>query len=253
VQRIKKRYILPLLIIVAVIVLKPTLFISAKTFLFETFSLPFRFVNRVGARLKRKSSYLHENSVLKERAAVLALELSKTSEIIQENQRLKSLLKFKENASHKSIPAEVIRRSPSAWSESILINKGRNHGIKKRMPVCTPSGLVGSVVEVGPFTSKVMLITDPNSRVGVIVKDIRNAAILVGSGRAQCKVIYLPMDSDIKMGEEVLTSRYGRLFPKGLAVAKIEEVGIDKIAFYKYAFVKPNQDMNSIEEVLCIE
>jgi len=253
VQKIKTRYILTLIVIVLIIISKPALLVSVKTFLFETIALPSRFVTAVRTSLQSKSACLRENTLLKERAALLALELSKRDQIDKENKRLKALLGFKETLQFKSIACKVIGRSQSGWSKSIIINKGSRAGIKNHMAVSTPKGLVGSVIEVGPFTSKVMLITDPNSRVGIILEANRQAAILVGERGDRCKVIYLSMDVEIKKGERVLTSGYGGLFPEGLIVGNIEDSGIDKIGFFRYAFVDCDQDMNSIEEVLCIK
>ncbi len=252
-QRIKTRYILAIAILVTLLILKPSFFLRTKIFLFEALSLPFKIVNAVKASLKSKSSYIMENAYLREKSALLALELSRMANITKENERLRALLNFKKPHSYKTISAEVIGRIPSTWMNEVLINKGEKHGIKKRMAVCTPKGLVGSVIETGPFTSKVMLITDPNSRIGILLEDSRQAGVLVGTDQGLCKAIYLEMDRDIKAKEMVITSGFGGLFPKGIIIGEVEKIEREKRNFYGYATVKLSQDLNALEEVLCIE
>lgn len=252
-QKIKTRYILAIAFLVALLILKPSFFVKTRTFLFETLSLPLKIVNTVKASLKSKSSYLKENAYLREKSALLALELSRMADITKENERLRALLDFKKLSSYKSIPAEVIGRVPSTWIKEILIDKGEKHGIKKRMAVCTPKGLVGSVIETSPFTSKVMLITDPNSRIGILLEDSRQTGVLVGTDQGVCKAIYLEMDSDIKDKERIVTSGFGGLFPKGIIIGEVEKLEREERGFYRYAIVKLSQDLNSLEEVLCIE
>ncbi len=252
-RRIKTRYILAIAFLLALLILKPSFFVRTKIFLFETLSLPFKIVNAIKTSLKSKSSYIKENAYLREKSALLALELSRMANITKENERLKTLLKFRKLSSYKTISAEVIGRIPSTWIKEILINKGEKHGIRKRMAVCTPKGLIGSVIVTGPFTSKVMLITDPNSRIGILLEDSRQTGVLVGTNEGVCKAIYLEVDSDIKDKEKVITSGFGGLLPKGIIIGEVKKIERESRGFYEYAIVKLSQDLNSLEEVLCIE
>jgi len=215
--------------------------------------LPVRLLAGCRTFFTLRSYYIKENFMLKEKAAILALEMERFKEIALENERFRELLDFRNKHPLKSIAAEVIGRVPSTWSRLVLINKGERHGIKRRMAVCTSVGLVGIVAETGPFTSKVMLLTDPNSRVGVILADSRQTGILAGTDSGNCKVIYLDMDNDAASGERVSTSGFGGLFPKGIPIGTVKKLGKDNVGLYGYAIVKPYQEMNEIEEVVCIE
>lgn len=252
-QRIKIRYILLATLLVLILILKPAFLVRTKTYLFEAFSLPFRIANSIKTSFRPKKSYIRENAFLKEKSALLALELSRADEIVRENERLREIMDFKNLLPYKSIFAKVIGKVPSTWTSAILINKGARDGMKRPMAVCTVKGLIGSIAETGPFTSKVMLLTDPNSRIGVVLENSRETGVLVGTQEGRCKVIYLGMESDIKKGEKVFTSGFGGLFPEQIIVGEVEEIGTDNIGFYRYAVIRPSQNLNAVEEVLCIE
>ena len=135
-----------------------------------------------------------------------------------------------------------------------MINKGKVDGIKKRMPCATSKGFIGTVIEVGASTSKVMLVTDPNSRIGVVLQNSRESGVLIGSPREGiCKVKYLSLDGIIDKGEEVVTAGFNTFLPKGLRIGRVASVGIEKTKLYKYAVVNPFEEMNKIEEVICIK
>jgi len=250
---IKKRVLLAAVLISILLILKPSIIITTKQFFCDMFSVPLRLMKNLKSSVSSKASYIRENFLLKEKAALLAIEITRNSEISKENTRLRELLDFQKKLPYKSVPAEVIGRVPSTWTRAVLINKGTKRGVKKGMAVCTASGLIGTVVEAGPITSKVRLLTDPNSRVGVVLEKSRQIGLLVGTREGLLKVIYLGIDSNVKLGEDVFTSGLGGAFPKGIAIGIVKKVGKDRINLYKYVMVKPNQDLNSLEEVLCIE
>lgn len=253
VQRVGIKYLILLIFLVLLLIFNPNIFSKTKSVLFEFIAAPLKLANIFETVSKTRASYIRENTRLKEKSAILALELSRMAAIAQENKRLRYIYDFKTQLPYNFVYAEVIGRLPETWMRTILINKGENNGIKKRMAVCTASGLVGSIAETAPFTSKVMLLADSNSKVGVILEDCRQAGVLIGEEKSECRIIYLSIDSNVRIGERVLTSGFGGLFPKGLTVGRVKETGIDKIRFYRYAIVTLSQDINSLEEVLCIE
>jgi len=121
------------------------------------------------------------------------------------------------------------------------------------MPCATVKGLIGSVEEVSPDSSKIMLITDPNSKIGVLLEPSRESGLLTGSPQGECKVIYLPLDSKIRKGERVVAAGFSKTAPKGLAIGEVVAIGVENPNLYKYAIVKPFEGMGRVEEVLCID
>ena len=241
------------ILVILVITFNSKIRSGVKNITLEILVKPFKAVSGVKTYLTRAKNLSEENLLLKQRLGELSVEVARMKGLGLENARLGKLLDFKKSLSYKTIVAKVIARDSTDWRRAMIINKGRSRGIREHMPCVTTKGLVGSVVEVAPASSKVMLITDPNSRIGVVLESSRESGVLVGSSQGTCKVIYLSLDADIKVGEKVLTAGFSDFFPKGLMVGKVIEVGIETPGLYKYAAVDPVCDMDKIEEVICIE
>ncbi|MDD4202010.1 MAG: rod shape-determining protein MreC [Candidatus Omnitrophica bacterium] len=198
------------------------------------------------------NGYIRENFMLKEEVAALSLEIERMEETIDENKRLKKIIDLKEQLSYKVVGSKVIGRVPQTWNNLVIIDKGEKQGIKRKSLVTTEKGLIGTVIDVFPTTSKVMLVSDPSSKIGVVLEKTRQNGVLVGA-TTECKVIYLSIDSDIIYGEKVFTSGLGGIFPEGILVGTIKQVKKDPVGLFKYAIVELEQDLNTLEVVLCIE
>jgi len=193
-----------------------------------------------------------ENRALHDRVDILTRMAEEAKAINDDNVRLRNLIDFRKTIPYVSIPAQVIGRDPSNWSNSLIIDKGSSSGMKTSMAVISTRGLVGRIVEAGRLSSKVLLITDPNLKVGVLIRRNRQGGILTGSPGGRCKIIYISLDSDAKPGDKVITAGFGNVFPKGILIGEIEKVGKEEGRLYKYAILKPSQDLSRLEEVLCL-
>lgn len=198
------------------------------------------------------ASEKRENAVLGERVNVLTRRIEETKFIYGENERLKDLLNFRKNIPYTTVPAQVIGRDPTNWSNSLIVNKGLIQGVSRNKAVISTRGLVGRVVEVGRYSSKIQLITDPNSKVGVLIQRNRHGGILVGRPDGKCKMIYIALDSDARPGDRVISAGFGGIYPKDILIGEIVRVDKEPGRLYKYAVVKTSQDMPRLEEVLCI-
>ena len=121
------------------------------------------------------AGYRHENRALREHVALLNTKLEAAKTTSEENQRLRDFLEFRKIVPYSTVPAQVIGRDPSNWSNSLIIDRGANSGVRSNKAVLSTKGLVGRVVELGRRSSKVLLISDPNSKVGVVV--LRNRPV----------------------------------------------------------------------------
>ena len=197
-----------------------------------------------------------DNEQLKEQVAILKGELYLQEELKQENQRLKSLLQYKEQYSKNfsTKAAAVIGRDPGNWFSIVTLNKGSADGIVKNMPVVTPSGLIGRIVAVSQRTSELMLITDPRSGVGAMVQDSRVPGVLEGttSGSGETRLIHVPKDTQLKKGQVIITSGIGGTFPKGIPIGRIVDVSNEPTGLFKTAAVVPFADLHRLEEVLVV-
>ena len=199
------------------------------------------------------ASLREENRLLRDRIDLLNRKLEEAKLLSAENKRLKDILSFKNAIPYATISAEVIGRDSSNWSNSLIIDKGTMQGIRQSKAVISMKGLVGRVFEVGRYSSRILLISDPNSKVGVTIQRNRQGGILVGRPDGRCKIIYIALDSDVTRGDKVMTAGFGSIFPKGILIGEVAAVGKEPGRLYKYAIVNLAQDMTKLEEVLCIK
>jgi len=193
-----------------------------------------------------------ENSGLKEEIDSLKQEVINLKEISRENKRLKKLLLFKYKASFLTVATRVIARDSSNWTSSIIIDKGNNDKIKIGMPVITELGLVGKVSEVGTSTSKITLINDPNLNIPSLIQRSREEGIISGTILGACRMRYLSLDSDVEVGDKIITSGLGDVFPKGILIGEVSEIRDDSSGLMKLSLVRPAVDLSKLEEVLVI-
>lgn len=209
-------------------------------------------ISSAAGRLIPFAGFRQENARLRGEIDTLKRKLDESALVLDENMRLKEILGFRKAMPFTTTPAEAIGRDPSNWSNSIIIDKGASHGIKQNKAVLSTKGLVGRVLEVGRYSSRILLITDPNSKVGVVIQRNRQGGMLVGRPDGKCKMIYIALDSDAAKGDKVITAGLGTIYPRGILVGEIVEVGKEPGRLYKYAIIRTAQDMSKLEEVLCI-
>lgn len=202
-------------------------------------------------------SVYQENQQLKAEIEVDRQNILDTTEIVAENDRLHALLDYKKRSTQFDlVTAAVVGRDPGSWTSTIVINKGASDGITKDMPVVTSQGLVGTVIQVFGSSSRVQLIVDPRSAVGGLDQrsDSRVAGIIEGSGtnHNQLRLVNLSRDADIVQEDQVITSGFGGLYPKGLVIGDVVDVANDEGGLLKYAVLKPAVDFDKLEEVMVI-
>jgi rod shape-determining protein MreC len=173
-----------------------------------------------------------------------------------ENERLTQLLDIRKilpSDTGRVTFARVIVRAPSTWNRIFLIDKGTRHGIRVNQPVLSEQSLIGKIIEAGPAISKVLLISDPNSKIGVLIQRTRQQGVLYGTFSGECRVKYLSVDTAVTSGDVVESAGYGGLFPKGILVGTVERAWKEPGQIYQVAQIKPMTDLSRIEEVACID
>jgi rod shape-determining protein MreC len=192
-----------------------------------------------------------ENERLTDENTHLRLEEIRLAEDAAQAQRLKSLLKFKEEYVSESVAAQVIGGSGSELSRVVYLDKGSRDGIKPDMAVINPTGVVGKIIRVFPTTSQVLEINDQTSGIGAILETTRLQGILKGTPAGDAQLNYVMADETVKPGERVLTSGGDHIFPKGLPVGTVTTAGAGEGLFLNIR-VKPAANLNRLEEVLVI-
>ena len=193
-----------------------------------------------------------ENSRLLKEIDTLQMENYRYQEILATQERLQKLLKFKKTINWPVLAAQVIGRDPTGWFKSVLIDKGKNSGLKVNMPVVNADGVVGRLVSVSPNYSKVLLIIDQNSAVDSIIQRSRDEGIVRGLSVKLCRLDNMVKTSDVVVDDKVVTSGLGRVYPKGLPVGKVLEVVNIPGELFKDIKVSPMVDFSKLEELLVI-
>ena len=194
----------------------------------------------------------HENTQLKNEIHELKMANSRYRELLATQERLEELLQFKQTINRPVLAAQVIGLDPTGWFKSVIIDKGKWAGLRIDMPVVNAFGVVGRVVSVSSNYAKVLLIIDQNSAVDCLVQRSRDRGMLKGLMSEICKLDYVAKSNDITLGEIVVTSGLGGVFPKGLPVGRILDVKEISGELFKDIKIRTAVDFSKLEEVLVI-
>lgn len=165
-----------------------------------------------------------KNTQLDSENKKLRLQVVRLYQVQKENERLKELLNYVKDVEYKYISAKVVGNASGPFARSVLINAGENDEVLKGQAVVMNGGLVGRIIELGNNSSRVLLLTDINSKISVISMDSRERSILAGNNTENPKLIYLPKESKIADGEVLVTSGDGDMLPPGIMVGKAHKL-----------------------------
>ncbi len=194
-----------------------------------------------------------ENKALKDQLAQFAFqEKNYYRRIESTNERLEKMLEFKQRQPYELLPVEVVAYAPRNYFKIFFLGKGKKEGIEKGMVVVNAQGLVGRAIEVYPHQVKVLAIVDERSKVGVRNERTRDVGILQGKGKV-CELKYLLTKASVKVGDKVVTSGLGGLFPKGILVGKISRVKKNPNRLFQEVEVVPSVDLGKLEELFIIK
>ena len=198
------------------------------------------------------AAFKAENDSLRKRIQKLEIERNKWLEAEATNRRLQQLLEFREHLPAGSVTASIIANSASTWFQSCLLDKGSDDRVRKGMAVVTPLGVVGQVVSVTGRTAKVLLITDPNSGVDVLVQRTRARGIVSGSLENGPILKYVKRTEDIQVGDRLITSGLDGIFPKGMLVGTVIKARKQNLGLFQYIEVMPAVTSAQTEEVMVV-
>jgi rod shape-determining protein MreC len=199
------------------------------------------------------SGFKTENERLRHRIQQLEAERNKLLEIEATNRRLQQLLDFRAQLPPGSVTATIIANSASTWFQSCLLDKGSSDGVGKGMAAVTPLGVVGQVISTAARSAKVLLITDPNSGVDVLVQRTRARGIVSGSLEQKTVMKYVKRSEDIQVGDRLITTGLDGVFPKGLMVGTVTKVTKQNLGLFQYIELTPAVFLSQTEEVLVVK
>lgn len=194
-----------------------------------------------------------ENRRLRDEAQRLRVESLRVSEVDEENRRLRRLLQLKEALPLETISGEIIGREWGGWVRSLTVNRGRTSRVVRLTAVIGPDGLIGRIVDVRGGSSVVQVLTDPASTVGAHVVRTRTPGIIEGEPRGTIRFKYMARDgAGMQVGDMVVTSGLGGLFPRGIPIGRIRSIDDRGSALFHYAQIAPAVDFARIDEVLLL-
>ena len=192
-----------------------------------------------------------ENRTLLENNRKLSAILAESNEVRLENERLRRLLDFKEAQELATLPARVIAEDATSWFRTITIDKGSERGVVEGMPVVVAEGVVGRVIRSSPRFARVLLITDASSAVASLLQDNRARGISRGKGE-RLVFDFVLRQEEVRVGDRVVTSGMGGVFPKGLIVGDVQSVDRQEFGLFQAIEVIPAVDFSHLEEVLVL-
>lgn len=140
-----------------------------------------------------------------------------------ENKSLKTLLNVPVAPGFDFVTARVLSDAGQAFVRTILIDAGSENGVYSEQAVVARQGVIGRTIEAGRNTARVLLLTDINSRLPIMVADTAHYGILAGKNGDELDIVHLPPDANISVGSTILTSGLGGIYPAGLPVGKVVE------------------------------
>jgi rod shape-determining protein MreC len=167
-------------------------------------------------------------------------------------ERSKKLVEYFDEGGRPFVVAKVIGYDATQWSKMVFINRGTDHQIEKNLTVMTDAGIVGHVIHSSPKSSKVLLITDSRSAVDSLFQKTRESGVTVGTGEKTCRMKFVPILAEVRVGDKVISSGLGGVFPKGLMIGIVLDVIKQNQELFQEITVTPSADLSHLEEVVVI-
>lgn len=190
---------------------------------------------------------------LREQNALLRGRIAELEEARLENERLRSLLGIVERDDIDVVGAHIIGRPVNAWEGYITLDRGSEDGVASGMPVIADKGLLGQTTDVTSHSSKVRLITDQDSGVSSLLQPTRTHGIVSGSIDGTLLLEYVSRETTVAVGDVVITSGMGGVYPKGLLVGEVAGYRLRPGDLFPRIEIRPAVQFWAIEEVVVLK
>lgn len=216
-------------------------------------NLPVTFFRWTEESLVTHNFLVEENERLRKERLVLNSKLQKFEILESENERLRKLLESSFKLNDRVLIAELLAVDMQPFRHTVVINKGKREGAYDGQPIVDANGIMGQIVHVGPFSSTVLLITDPTHSIPVQINRNGLRAIAVGTGQRQSlQLEYLPNNADVRMGDLIVSSGLGSRFPSGYPVGVVTDIKLDPAEPFAKVIVAPSAKLDQSREVLLV-
>ena len=216
-------------------------------------NLPGLMLNESAQRLTSQEQLLAENQKLNNQLLLMSEKLQQFDVIQKENRQLRELLQAPLRIDSRKMVAELMAVDKNPYSQQVVINKGAIDGVYLSQPVIDDKGIVGQVTEVGTTNSRVLLIADVTH--AIPVRSLRNDIRFIANGSGSLNELYLehvPHSVDIKVGDILVSSGLGKVFPEGYPVAQVTQVVRDESRPFAQVVVSPVAKLDRLRHLLLL-
>jgi len=216
-------------------------------------NIPVRVGNWMSESLVTQTNLLDENNRLRDEHLLLSSRLQKFNVLEEENKRLRELLQSSVRLGERVVMAELLAVALEPFRRQIVIDKGQREGVYDGQPVVDATGVMGQIIHVAPFSSTVLLVTDPKHALPVQINRNGLRAIAVGTGQDNVLLLEnLPTNADIKKGDLVISSGLGHRFPRWYPVGTITSINMVRGENFSKVVLTPSAQLDQSREVLLV-
>jgi rod shape-determining protein MreC len=215
--------------------------------------LPEQVLDRLVYLSTTRTTLREENKALKQELQELQMAVQRLNFLENENDRLRQLLGSDIRQASRRMAAEVVAVATDPFSHQVVINKGSANGVYEGQPVLDNRGILGQVMSVGRGTARVLLISDQSHALSLRAErnDIR--VLARGTGDLQrLELVYIPHSSELEVGDKLMSSGLGGVYPEGYPVAEITEIDRDERLQYARVSARPFAQLDRIRTVLLL-
>ena len=208
---------------------------------------------QISLLLVTRKTLQEENEKLRREQLRLYSKLQRVATLEEENRRLRTLLESSVEFYERVLVAELVGVELEPFRQQIIINKGLTHGVFNGQPVVDSGGIMGQTIHVSPFSSTVLLITDPTHSIPVLIN--RNGLRCVAVGLGQDNIMsleHIPVNADIKEGDLIVSSGLGRKFPRGYPVGTVSSIARIPGELFSNVMVTPSAKFGESREALLL-
>ncbi|MCU5787882.1 rod shape-determining protein MreC [Alloalcanivorax marinus] len=216
--------------------------------------LPVDAANGVMRLTETRTRLMESRERLERQVLILEQKVQRLAVLQAENTRLRELLNSSANLDASVLVAEIIGVDPDPNRQELVINKGLRDEVSQGQAVLDSEGLIGQVVETGPLSARVLLITDASHAMSVQVNRNGVRAILAGTGQgSRLRLLYVPDTADIREGDLLVSTGLGKLYPRGYPVARVVSVNHQSGASFSDIEARPTAHLDRVSHVLLVQ
>ena len=212
-------------------------------------AMPFEAIRNAWNRYVAVVDAERENEALHSEIARLGEENLQLREALVASGRLQRIAEMRERYEIPMLPAELVGVDASPWFRSVLVDRGRDRGVRSGMPVISEQGLVGLVTATSRSSAKAMLVLDRQTAIDGVIQRSRSRGIVRGRGSDELEFEFVARGSDVQLNDLVITSGLGGVYPKGLHIGTITEISDPDAQLLQTATIRPAVDFGRLEQV----